>query len=114
MKKLISICLMVWLALGAGAAHAASPSIPLIGTWSSIDNPETALPGTITLERDGRAVLSPEGHEQLQGTWSTTGQMLKFTMPPYGQTVMSWTISKGLLQLTYENGLSQHFKKTAK
>lgn len=101
--------------LRIGTVFAAEPEEALVGEWVSIDAIGTAVPGTISLNKNKAAKLAPQNLSPLVGKWSVSGSKLTLSMPPYGTSVMDYKlISKNKLRLTYSATDYQTFKRTSK
>lgn len=84
----------------------------LQGLWESVDAKNGALPGTMLLNKDGSAKLTPKDNESLTGTWDATANTLTLTMPPYGSSTSEYYMSKkGILTLKYTKENHQSFKQ---
>lgn len=84
----------------------------LVGRWNSLDANNHALRGTITIQKEGAAVLAAEGQPVLTGTWSEPGPgELVFAMGEYGTANLKYSLDKGRLVLTYDNGNVQTFTR---
>ena len=125
----------VGLALYAAAGGAATPAKPattssgskpvpfkpsataeqsLTGVWRSQGTPDfKELPGMITLQSDRVAIVAPDMHLPLVGTWHASRQELRVTVPDHGEAHMPYTLdsTRQFLVVRYEDGTTQTYQR---
>lgn len=107
MKKYLVILAVVAFASGAHA------DARLHGTWTAVAAENGALNGTMALNKDGTASLSPEGFDKALGVWkvSKDKKVLTLTLTDIGSSAMSYSFEKKRLVVTYDNGNKQPFER---
>ena len=124
MKKFL-ICAVLGLAVSSAQAvvtpapKSAAPAaktkqvqsgIDVIGVWVSHDRGTVVAPGTMTLTKDGKVTLAPEGFDPLHGTLKVEGQFLDITTDR-GRATLIYRVTKNTMSVEYENGSVQNFTK---
>lgn len=92
----------------AGSAFAAD----VTGVWKSTEASATVTPGTLTLNKDGTAVLAPLGYEPLKGTYKADAKFIDISITDKGNAMLAYTLRGSELTVEYENGTTQHFMKS--
>jgi hypothetical protein len=90
----------------------------LTGVWHSSDTADGAASGTLVLRRDRKVRLAPARQgaialRPLEGTWNATAQTLHIEIPDRGGADLLYTLTRHgrILNVTYQNGVRQRFRR---
>ena len=86
---------------------------PYAGVWRSTDTTGGASPGTMTLEKSGKASLAPDGFAAVHGSYTVSGTMITLTMDRLGTSVVDVALMDlgQKLLARYSSGTHQLFTK---
>jgi len=106
---------LIFLAMLAASASSIADT-RLVGKWASADAELGALPGTLELQKGGKLLMQPEGFDLASGTWVVDKKLstLTLTLDGIGSSDMGYRFVNKHLELTYDNGNRQLFKKAEK
>lgn len=94
------------------AAASTAFAADVTGVWVSKESSASLTPGTLTLTKDGRATLAPDGYEPLKGKYKADAKFIDIEIEDKGKASLAYTLKGTQMRVQYENGSVQNFTKS--